>query len=151
MSVFALRGKHGGDFQPQGPEAQVFEDVSPEHWAFDWTAQLWTEGMTVGCGDDPLIYCPDRVNNNAEASVFMLRIKYGASYIPSAPGGNPFLDLPPEAWYTDWMLAAFYEGMLGPCRTDPVEICPLGGIPRAKTAYMMTSAKGLVEPYVLSE
>jgi acetyl esterase/lipase len=145
MSVFMLRGKHGGAFQPQDPEAPVFADVPPEHWAFDWTAALWDEKMTSGCGGEGLNYCPDLLNTNAEAAVFMLRIKHGSAFSPPTPAGNPFQDLPSEAWYTPWMLAAFNEGLLGPCRTQPVEICPLVSLPRSKAAYMMSTAKGLID------
>lgn len=72
MAVFLLRAKHGGSYTP--PEAEgIFSDVDLSHWAADWIEQLYNEGITVGCGTDPLRYCPENSVTRAQMAVFLMR------------------------------------------------------------------------------
>jgi len=72
MAIFLLRAKHGSNYTP--PTATgIFSDVSRNHWAADWIEQLYNEGITVGCGTNPLKYCPDSSVTRAEMAVFIMR------------------------------------------------------------------------------
>lgn len=72
MAVFLLRTKHGSNYTP--PDATgIFADVPLSHWAVDWIEQLYQEGITVGCGTNPLRYCPDVSVTRAQMAVFLVR------------------------------------------------------------------------------
>jgi hypothetical protein len=72
MAIFLLKSKHGSGYTP--PQATgIFTDVPSTHWAADWIEQVYNEGITVGCGTNPLKYCPDSSVTRAEMAVFIVR------------------------------------------------------------------------------
>src|SRR4030042_73327 len=146
-AVFVERGQHGAITDPPNPtpSTATFVDVVPTYWGFGWIESLWTDGFTAGCSSAPLAYCPDRQHTRAEGSVFFLRIKNGSSYAPP-PGTGIFADVAPEDWFYDWAEAAYNEGILPACDTDPLSYCPNSPLDRAWAAYMMVQAKGIVIP-----
>jgi hypothetical protein len=145
-AVFIERGIHGADYLPDQPTEQIFADVPLEEWFAKWATALWNDGYTAGCGTDPLIYCPLQGHTRAEGSVFFLRMMHGADYVPPDPIGL-FADVPIEAWYADWAEAAYNEGIIPACQTEPEMLfCPEDSLDRAMAAYMMVQAKGLQVP-----
>ncbi len=143
-AVFTVRGVHGADFMPSQPTEQVFADVALDAWHSDWVTQLWEDGYTAGCSTDPLLYCPERTHTRAEGAVFFLRMMYGADYQPP-PGRGYFVDVPPDAWYANWVDGAWEAGIAEACGVDPLRYCPEEPLTRAVAAYMMAHAKGLVQ------
>ncbi len=55
----------------------VFGDVPADHPYFQEIEILYANGMTAGCGTNPLLYCPDQVMNRAQSAVFLLRGNFG--------------------------------------------------------------------------
>ena len=141
------RGQHGAMPDPPYPPPSTpsFVDVPLSHWGFGWVESLLADGFTAGCLTSPFSYCPDRQHTRAEGSVFFLRIKYGAAYAPP-PGTGIFADVLSEDWYYDWAEAAYNEGLLPACGTDPLAYCPNSPLDRAWAAYMMVQAKGIPVP-----
>ena len=139
-AVFVLRGQYGVDYIPPAPSG-FFADVDLDIWYADWIESMWVNGFTAGCGTDPLIYCPNAPHTRAEGSVFFLRVKNGVGYIPPAPSGI-FTDVDIDAWYADWVEAAYNEGILPQCSQDPLQFCPENQLDRSWAAYMMIQAKG---------
>jgi hypothetical protein len=145
-AVFVERGIHGADYMPNQPTEQIFADVPITEWFAKWATALWEDGYTEGCGTDPLIYCPLQGHTRAEGSVFFLRMMYGMGYIPPEPTGI-FADVPITAWYADWAEAAYNEGIIPACQTEPeLLFCPEDQLDRAMAAYMMVHAKGIQVP-----
>jgi hypothetical protein len=142
-SVFVLRGEYGAIPDPPHPTPAVptFIDVLASFWGFGWIESLWQDGFTAGCNLDPLMYCPNQEHSRAEGSVFFLRVKHGVSYEPPAPSGI-FSDVDLDAWYAGWVEAAYSEGLLPECHSDPLQFCPDQPLDRAWAAYMMVQAKG---------
>jgi hypothetical protein len=142
-SVFTLRGVYGAIEDPPypNPNSPTFSDVQPAFWGYGWIESLWQDGFTAGCNSDPLLYCPEDFHTRAEGSVFFLRIKHGPDYEP-APHQGLFSDVPSNAWYARWVEAAYNEGILPACQTDPLHFCPHDLLDRAWAAYMMVQAKG---------
>jgi hypothetical protein len=73
MAVFLVRADHGVDFIPP-PASGVFSDVPLDGYFDGYIEQLYADGITSGCGSDPLRYCPhDRVSR-AQMAVFLDRL-----------------------------------------------------------------------------
>ncbi len=145
-AVFVERGVHGAAYIPQDPAEQIFADVTLDQWYSKWSAGLWIDGFTSGCGTDPLLYCPNQEHSIAEGTVFYLRMKYGTDYVPPNPFGI-FNDVSTSAWFALWVEDAYSAGILLACQVSPeLKACPDDPLTRAMGAYMMVKAKGLVIP-----
>lgn len=72
-AVFILRAKHGAGYTPP-PATGIFSDVSPTDPLRPWMEQMYQEGITGGCGTNPLRYCPADPVTRAQMSVFLQRI-----------------------------------------------------------------------------
>jgi hypothetical protein len=51
----------------------VFGDVPLSYWSAAWIEQLYAEGITGGCSQAPLSYCPDDPVTRAQMAVFLVR------------------------------------------------------------------------------
>ena len=71
-AVFLLRTRYGSSYTPP-PATGIFADVPTSYWAANWIEQLYTEGITSGCGTNPLLYCPENTVTRAEIAVFLAR------------------------------------------------------------------------------
>lgn len=72
-----------------------FSDVPPTDWYADLAERLYLEGITSGCGTDPLRYCPEDPVTRAEMAVFIIR----ALSAPIGEYQGLFLDVPSDAWF----------------------------------------------------
>jgi len=140
-AVYVEKGIHGSVVDPVDPVELVFTDVALDSWYADWAHGLWDDGYTAGCGTNPLAYCPDQEHSRAEASVFFLRMMYGADYEPPGPKGY-FADVGVGMWYERWVDPAYEAGIAEPCATEPeLRYCPDEPLTRAVAAYRMVQAK----------
>ncbi|HEY9420299.1 MAG TPA: PQQ-dependent sugar dehydrogenase [Thermoanaerobaculia bacterium] len=73
MAVFLLRTKHGAGYTPPDFTTSRFADVPTSYWAHDWIEQLYTEGISTGCGASPLRYCPESSIRRDEMAAFLAR------------------------------------------------------------------------------
>lgn len=72
MAVLLLRAKHGSGYSP--PQATgIFTDVPTDYWAAAWIEELKLEGITTGCSDNPLRFCPDESVTRAQMAAFLVR------------------------------------------------------------------------------
>ena len=69
MAVFLLKTLLGSDYVPPAV-AQVFNDVPPGAFAYDFINDLSTRGITGGCGGGN--YCPGSPNTRGQMAVFMV-------------------------------------------------------------------------------
>jgi len=68
MSAFLLKAEHGSSYVPP-PCVGVFGDVPCGAPFADWIEQLFTEGITGGCGNGN--YCPSSPNTRGQMAVFL--------------------------------------------------------------------------------
>lgn len=143
-AVFVERGIHGVDVQPSQPDRQRFVDLPLTSWAAKWADALYREGYTVGCGTDPLAYCPWQGHTRAEGAVLFLRMLHGVDYLPPEPQGI-FVDAAPETWHAKWDEAAYNAGLIPACSRpeEPLRFCPDSLLSRGLAAYTMVQARGL--------
>jgi hypothetical protein len=145
-AVFVERGIHTAGYLPSQPGERVFEDVPLEEWYAKWVTALWDDGYTAGCSTDPQLYCPMAEHDRIEGSVFFLRMLHGPDFQPP-PAQGIFSDVDADGWGARWAEAAYAEGLLPACKTDPdLFFCPQDALTRAMAAYMMVQAKGLSIP-----
>jgi len=135
MAVFLLRSLHGGNYTPP-PATGIFTDVDVNQWYAPWVEQLYKEGITKGCSADPLMYCPDRDVSKASMAIFLLKAKYGASYIPPNATGI-FTDVDLSHWGADWIEKLYNDGITKGCSADPLMYCPDRAVSRAAMALFL--------------
>lgn len=141
MAVFLLRAKHGRTYQPPAASGD-FSDVPTTHWAAAWIERLRDEGITGGCGTNPLRYCPTATVSRDQMAVFLLRAKHGASYQPPAATGV-FADVPTSHWAAPWIEQLAREGISGGCSTTSKNFCPNSAVTRDQMAVFLVRAFGL--------
>jgi hypothetical protein len=57
----------------------VFNDVSdPNNWSYHYIYAIYTEGITVGCGNNN--YCPNESVTRGQMAAFIIRAKYGENF-----------------------------------------------------------------------
>ena len=72
MAVFLLKTLLGSAYAPP-VVAQVFDDVPPGAFAYDWINDLSARAITGGCSVSPLLYCPSNSNARGQMAVFLVR------------------------------------------------------------------------------
>jgi Beta-propeller repeat/S-layer homology domain len=135
MAIFLERGMNGSTFIPPTGTGSVFEDVPDAYWAMNWIEQLYADGITGGCGTDPLTYCPEDPVTRAQMAVFLLRAKHGRNYAPPAASGTYFTDVPTSYWAANWIEQLLAEGITGGCA--PYLYCPDASVTRAQMAVFL--------------
>ena len=141
MAVFLGRGIHDSSYSPP-PATGIFDDVPVGRWAADWIEQFYKDGITTGCGKNPLIYCPDADVTRAQMAIFLLRSKHGENYKPPKATGI-FSDVPVTYWAADWIEQLYKEGITTGCQKNPLKYCPESPVTRAQMAVFIVHTFGL--------
>jgi hypothetical protein len=144
MAVILGQGIHGSNFTPPAATG-IFDDVSVNDWGANWIEQFYKDGITGGCGTNPLRYCPSSPVTRAEMAVFLLRAKHGSNYIPPAATGI-FDDVPVGSFAADWIEELYNEGITGGCGTSPLRYCPSSPVTLAQMAVFIVRTFGLPAP-----
>jgi hypothetical protein len=139
MAVFLEKGlQYPAAYSPPNVGPTFTDTVG--HWAEDWIEALRTDGITGGCG--PNVYCPENPVTRAQMAVFLLKSKYGSSYIPPAVGASTgFADVPTTHWAAPWIKQLAAEGITGGCGTGIY--CPESAVTRAQMAVFLVKAFNL--------
>jgi len=136
MAVFILKGAKGSSYSPPAVGTSTgFQDVPVNYWAGAWIKQLAAEGITSGCGNGN--YCPQTLVTRAQMSIFLLRAKHGASYIPPAVGASTgFTDVPTSYWAAAWIKQLAAEGITSGCGAGLY--CPESSVTRDQMAVFLS-------------
>ncbi len=127
-------------------EISTFADVSTRYWAWPQIEEFYNTGITLGCGSEPVTFCPDRSVTRAEIAVFILRslhvdaLPYTASPDPANIG--VFTDVPTtgKEWMEPWIEVFYGLGISNGCGTDPFRYCPERQVTRAEIAVFVLRA-----------
>ncbi len=117
----------------------TFTDVPLLYWAGPYIERLYINGITGGCASNPLMYCPDISVNRAQMAIFLLRGKYGDTYVPPAASGTVFNDIPAGYWAAAWIEQLAAEGITGGCGGG--KYCPDTKVTRDQMAIFLLRAK----------
>jgi IPT/TIG domain/S-layer homology domain len=72
MAVFLLKTAYGSGYTPP-PCTGIFADVACPSLFADWIEKLYHQGVTGGCGTNPLIYCPASSVTRGQMAVFLTK------------------------------------------------------------------------------
>jgi hypothetical protein len=141
MAVFLLVGEHGRGYIPPACTG-IFQDVACPGAFTDWIEQLFNEGITNGCSNNPLLYCPGNPVSRAGMAVFLLVAQHGTGYVPPACAGI-FTDVACPSPFADWIEQLYSEGITGGCSANPLMYCPANSVTRAQMAVFLTATFNL--------
>ena len=65
----------------------LFSDVPSSYWAFDDIEKIFAVGITKGCTNSPLKFCPEDAVTRAQMAVFLERGINGSEFTPAAASG----------------------------------------------------------------
>ncbi len=103
MALFLENARHV--FEPARLPAPtgMFSDVPVASSLACYIEQLYRDGVTAGCGTNPLSYCPSSPVTRAQMAVFILKAKWGSSWRPPACAGR-FADVScPNGFAVNWI------------------------------------------------
>ena len=138
MAVFLERGINGANYSPPAATGNVFLDVGAGDFAAAWIEQLFSDGITAGCGNNN--YCPNADVTRAQMAVFLLRAKYGSGYSPPAASGV-FNDVDLGYWAVAWIEQLAAEGITAGCGGG--NYCPEQQVTRDQMAVFLVRTFGL--------
>ena len=110
-----------------------FSDVPTSHLFYKGVETIFHNGVTGGCGSG--VYCPDQTVTRAQMSVFLLKSRFGASYVPPLPTGTEFLDVPFAAFGAAWIEDVAARGITTGCGGG--NFCPNSSVTRASMAVLL--------------
>jgi uncharacterized protein YkwD len=122
---------------PQRAQAQTFNDVAADYWAFSFIETLASSGITAGCSINN--YCPAASVTRAQMAVFLERGIRGSSYVPDPGAGDIFLDVPSGYWAGGWIELLSADGITTGCGINIY--CPEYAVTREQMAVFLLRAK----------
>jgi hypothetical protein len=120
-------------------QVEIFSDIASNHWAKSFIKRLYLNGVTGGCGTNPLRYCPNNNVTRAQMAVFLLVSEHGTGYVPPNATGTVFGDVPVGNPYAKWIEQLAAEGITGGCGGG--NYCPNTYITRAQMAVFLLVAE----------
>lgn len=132
MAVFVVRAIFGGD-DFTFSATPVFADVPATHPFFKWIQKLSELGITSGCG--PSSYCPGDFITREQAAVFLVRLRFGATFGFSHLTPAEFDDVPDGAAFFSFIQELKEQGGTSGCSAS--NFCPKDPITRGQMALIL--------------
>ena len=106
---------------------------------------LYNQGVTGGCGTNPLQFCPDAIVTRQQMAVFLLKAKEGSAYDPP-DCAQIFSDVPctPGTGFSDWIEELYNRQITGGCGTIPLRYCPSNSVTRGQMSAFLVKNFGLI-------
>jgi Metallo-peptidase family M12/S-layer homology domain len=116
----------------------IFADILPSDPFLSYIDTVYTDGITSGCGTNPLIYCSLNSVTRAQMAVFLLKAVHGSSYTPPACTGV-FSDVPCSSSFAPWIEELASEGITSGCGAGIY--CPSNPVTRQQMAAFLLKAE----------
>ncbi|MGE5277479.1 MAG: cohesin domain-containing protein [Acidobacteriota bacterium] len=110
-----------------------FTDVPTSYLFYKGIETIFHNGVTGGCGTGT--YCPGQAVTRAQMAVFLLKSRYGSSYVPPLPSGTLFTDVPPASFAAGWIEDMASRGITGGCGGG--KFCPGSSVTRGSMAVLL--------------
>ncbi len=98
-----------------------FDDVLPSNMFYRFIENIFHNGVTSGCSLTG--YCPDAAIPREQMAVFLLRSRFGSSYVPP-PAVGLFDDVPVSSPYARWIEDLANRQDTSGCSVVPPLFCP---------------------------
>ena len=110
-----------------------FDDVPPESPLYPFVEGALHAGITAGCGTGA--FCPSAPVTRAQMAVFLLRSRWGPTFVPPTATGLVFTDVPPTAFAADWIEQLSSESITAGCGEGI--FCPSAIVSRKQMAVFL--------------
>jgi hypothetical protein len=144
-SSYVHTGRNGQGNAPYS--SYTFADVPDTHMFWKYIEAFYDTGITTGCSQSPLKFCPLNNVTRGEMAVFLERAMGNFSPTPSQTG--MFADVPnpnqPPSFQA--FIEEFYlDGITTGCSTNPLKYCPQNYVTRGEMAVFIERALGNFSP-----
>jgi hypothetical protein len=119
----------------------TFGDVPFSHPYNSDIEILYANGLTAGCTNTPLKFCPDQIMDRGQSAVFMLRGSLGTGFVPAPPVHIFLEDWTRGTWAEPWAEAMYNKGLSAGCLSSPLRFCPWDQIPREQAVIFVLRLK----------
>jgi len=122
---------------------ESFADVPTSNLFYAFIENLFHNGVTAGgaCGG----YCPTDGVKRQQMAVFLLKSRYGKSFVPPPATGAVFDDVPLSNPFAPWIEALYLLGVTGGCLAPPPpalpSFCPDNIVNRQQMAVFLLKMK----------
>ena len=127
---------------PPGPQRAGFSDVDAGRAHAASIEALFASGITAGCSQEPLRFCPEQPVTRAQMATFLTRAL--GLEVPGESAG--FNDVDAGRAHAASIEALFASGITAGCSQEPLRFCPEQPVTRAQMATFLTRALGLEVP-----
>ena len=134
-------GPTSGEETPE-PEPPRFSDVSESSVHAADIEALRAAGITAGCSQQPLRYCPDQPVTRAQMATFLTR----ALNLEAPATSAGFSDVDESSVHAADIEALRAAGITAGCSQQPLQFCPDQPVTRAQMATFLTRALNLEAP-----
>jgi hypothetical protein len=115
-----------------------FSDVSQTTPQYRFIETLFHNLITGGCNTG--VYCPNATVTRAQMAVFLLKSRFGASYLPPPATGTVFADVPAGGGTSPFIENLAALGVTGGCGNN--NYCPGTAATRAQMAVFLLKTYG---------
>jgi RHS repeat-associated protein len=136
MAAFIIRAL--GDFNPEAPDEQRFDDVAPSNPFYAFIEQMALRQITLGCSQD--LYCPLEPVNRQQMAAFIIRALHEPGYVPPPPAQQRFQDVPPTNPFYAHIEELAARGITLGCSQNPPLYCPSQAVTRGQMAAFLIRA-----------
>ena len=117
--------------------ATIFADVPPKYWARKFVEALYRAGVTNGCAQNPLLYCPEVVVTRGSMAQMLIAAKSGPTYSPPPCTSNPFSDVFASDPICPWVQELVHRGVTAGCGGG--QYCPNNPVTRSQMSVFLLS------------
>ncbi len=121
----------------QSQEAK-FVDVPSGYWAENYIYEIFNEGITQGCSQNPLKFCPKKDVTREQMATFLVRAVDGEPPANYCGTGSPFSDVSPASGFCKYIKRLSELGITNGCGGG--KFCPKTIITREKMAAFLVRA-----------
>ena len=148
MAVFIERAL--GNFNPTPNPSGMFDDVPYPGQPASFQAfieQFYNDGITTGCSQSPLKYCPQNNVTRQEMAVFIERALGNFNPAPNPTGMFDDVPYPGQpAFFVPFIEQFYNDGITTGCANNPLRFCPQNKVTRQEMAVFIVRAFGIPLP-----
>ena len=122
------------------PQPAGFTDIDPDSVHAPSIEALHAAGITTGCAQQPLQYCPNKPVTRAQMATFLTR----ALNLETPPQPAGFTDIDPDGVHAPSIEALYAAGITTGCAQQPLQYCPDKPVTRAQMAAFLHRARHLI-------